>query len=315
MRTLPAVLAVIGLSALALTGCASGSTAASCPTPSSSGDAASLIDVSGAAGSQPAVHIGTPFHTDGVSFQTLESGTGTPITAENQLVVLGITVVSGVDGKVVGRTSYGDLSQVQPVSFWTGLLPGIRDAVQCATPGSRVAVALPPSGISSETAAGFGLTPKDSAVAVVDVEKVYLTRADGADQYNAGWGLPVVVRTGTGRPGVIIPDGSAPSDVVVETLKKGDGAQVSGTDPVRVHSLEVTWNDKQVVNTTWGGEPQSLDLSTVSPALRDALKGTTVGSQLLVVVPAGADGASTGDEKQAHVYVIDILGIDAPAAG
>ena len=313
MRTLPAVLAVIGLSALALTGCASGTTAASCPTPSSVGDAAGLIDVSGAVGSQPTVHIGTPFHTPDTSFKTIETGKGTPITADDQLVVLGTTVVSGADGKVLGTTTYGDLSQVQPLSFWTKILPGIRDAVQCATPGTRVAVALPPKGVSAD--AGLALGPKDSSVAVIDVEKVYLTKADGADQYNAGFGLPVVVRTDSGRPGVIVPDGSAPSELVVQTLKKGAGAAVTGKDPVRIHSLEVTWDDKQVVNTTWGGEPESVDLSSVSPDLAKALKGATVGSELLVVVPAGKDGASGGDQKQAHIYVIDILGLDAAAAG
>jgi hypothetical protein len=32
------------------------------------------------------------------------------------------------------------------------------------------------------------------------------------------------------------------------------------------------------------------------------------------VVPAGKDGASSGDQKQAHIYVIDILGLDAAAS-
>jgi hypothetical protein len=184
--------------------------------------------------------------------------------------------------------------------------------VQCARPGSRVAVALPPKGVSSDS--GLSLGSKDSSVAVVDVEKVYLTKADGADQYNAGFGLPVVVRTDTGRPGLIVPDGSAPSDLVIQTLKKGDGAAVTGKDPVRIHSLEVTWTDKQVVNTTWDSEPESVQLSTLSPDLAKALKGATVGSELLVVVPAGKDGASSGDENQAHIYVIDILGLDAAAS-
>jgi peptidylprolyl isomerase len=258
------------------------------------------------------VHIGTPFHTSETSFTTVKTGKGTPITSDDQLVVLGITVVSGADGKVLGATTYGDLSQVQPLSFWTKILPGIRDAVQCATPGSRVAVALPPKGLSADS--GLSIGEDDSSVAVVDVEKVYLTKADGADQYNAGFGLPVVVRTSTGRPGLIVPDGSAPSDLVVQTLKKGDGAAVTGKDPVRIHALEVTWNDKQVVNTTWDGSPESVDLSSVSPDLAKALKDATVGSQLLVVVPAGKDGASSGDENQAHIYVIDILGLDAAAS-
>ncbi|MDL9979843.1 FKBP-type peptidyl-prolyl cis-trans isomerase [Microbacterium sp. ASV49] len=307
MRTLSALLAVVGLSALALTGCSSGTAASSCPSPTSSGSAASLIQVSGDVGSAPTVTIATPFHTSENSWTTLVQGSGTPITADDQLVVLGVTFARGNDGKTV-NSAYGAQAPVQPVSYWTQLFPGLRKALQCATPGSRVAVALPPSGYAPGVVSGLG--PKDSGALVVDVQKVYLTKADGADQYNAGFGLPTVVRTDTGRPGVIVPDGSAPTDVVVQTLKKGDGEKVTGTDPVRIHALEVTWDDKKVVNTTWDGEPQSVDLSTLSPDLGDALKDKTVGSQLMIVVPAGQDTDNTGDTKQAHVYVIDILGID-----
>ncbi len=68
------------------------------------------------------------------------------------------------------------------------------------------------------------------------------------------------------------------------------------------------------MNTTWDGQPQSVDPSALSADLRKALTGTTVGSQLMIVVPAAKDGAGAGDTKQAHVYVIDILGIDPASA-
>ena len=46
-------------------------------------------------------------------------------------------------------------------------------------------------------------------------------------------------------------------------------------------------------------------------AFAPQLVGATVGSQLLVVVPADASGAG-GDA--ATIYVVDVLGIDDPAA-
>lgn len=314
MRIHPAVLAVpvvLGLSALALTGCTSGSAASACASPSSTGSASSLISATGDVGAQPTVHVDTPFHTTENSWTTLVQGSGTPITADDQLVVLGVTFARGTDGSTV-NSAYGAQAPVQPLSYWTALFPGMRDALQCATPGSRVAIALSPTGYSSGVVSGLGA--KDSGALVVDVQKVYLTAADGANQYNAGFGLPTVVRNDVGRPGVIVPDGPAPTDLVVQTLKKGDGEALTASSAARLHILEVTWNDKKIAGNTWDGQPQSVDVSTLSADMRDALKGKTVGSQLMIVVPAGKDAGAAGDEQQAHVYVIDILGIDSASA-
>ncbi len=234
MRSLPAVLAVIGLSALALTGCASGTAASACASPSSTGDAASLIQATGDVGAQPTVKVATPFHTSENSWTTLVQGSGTPITSDDQLVVLGVTFARGTDGSTL-NSAYGAQASPQPLSYWTKLFPGIRDAMQCATPGSRIAVALDPKGYASGVVSG--MSGDDSGALVVDVQKVYLTKADGADQYNAGFGLPTVVRADDGRPGLIVPDGPAPTDLVVQTVKKGDGEKVTGTEPIRIHAL------------------------------------------------------------------------------
>jgi len=156
-------------------------------------------------------------------------------------------------------------------------------------------------------------------VAVVDVRKVYLPKADGADQFNVGQGLPSVVRGPDGRPGIIVPDAAPPSELVVQTLKKGDGPTVTGDAPVRVHYTGVTWDDRAVFETTWDAEPQSVDLETMIPGFAEALDGQTVGSQVLVVIPPDQ---GYGDQAQGPVpadstlvFVVDILGIDqAPAS-
>nr|WP_208382625.1 FKBP-type peptidyl-prolyl cis-trans isomerase [Microbacterium ulmi] len=278
-----------------------------------------LISVSGDDSSAPKVEIPAPLRTDDGGFRDVVTGEGTPITSPSQLVVLDVTIVDGATGETVITTPYdGDLSRAFALSRWSQGFPTFEAALQCATEGSRVAIALAPGDIEQETAAGLGIGEKDSAVAVVDVRKVFLSRAQGALQFNSGNGLPAVVRAPDGHPGVTIPDAAPPTETVVQTLIKGDGAVVTADAPVRVHYTGLTWADKSVFQSTWDADPASVALDSVVPGFAQAVKGQTVGSQVMVVIPP-KDGY--GDQAQGSipanstlVFVIDILGIDAPAA-
>jgi hypothetical protein len=311
VRRLPAALAALGLVAIALVGCsASVSTAAGCSRPASPSTAAlDLVDVSGATGSQPTVTVNAPLHTDQTQWQDLTTGSGTTVTQPTQLVVLDVTLVNGDSGLRTVSTNYdGDLSHPVPMSQWESIFPTLGTALQCATEGSRVLVTVPPEGIDLANAGNIGMDQGQSGVLVVDLRKVYLPAADGALQYNDAHGLPTVVRDADGRPGIIVPDGDAPSAQVVQVLKKGDGATVQSGDSVRVQLTQVAWDTRKVTTTTWDQSAESIDLSAGSlPAgFSDALVGQTVGSQILLVTPASGKNAAV-------VSVFDIVGIDVPA--
>ena len=319
MRKLPAVLALVGLTAAALVGCSSAGSGGCTPTPSADTSALDLVTVTGDADAKPDVEVHTPFHVTSTQYEQVITGAGTPITDNAQLVVLDISLIDGTTGKAVATSAYdGDLSRVFALERFVESVPGLSNAMHCAAAGSRVVAALAPGDIEAQSAASFGLTDQDSTIAVVDVRKVYLARADGALQYNARSGMPSVVRAPNGRPGVIVPDGAPPSDVAVEVLKKGTGDVVTGDDPVRVHYTGVLWSDKSVFDTTWDGDPKSVTLDQTVPGFQDAVKGQTVGSQILVVVPPDQ---GYGDKEQSGVpanstlvFVVDILGIDAAPA-
>jgi hypothetical protein len=320
VRRFPASLAVLGLAAAGLAGCSLPG-ADPCPRPAESPAAVmDQITVSGATDEAPEVELYTPFRVTSPVFEDLVVGEGTPISSDSQLVVLDVSLTSGETGENLVETAYdGDLSTASSVTRWKEVLPGIEDALECATEGSRIVVALPPGGIEESTTAGLDMAEDESAVAVVDIRKVYLPKADGADQFNVGNGLPSVVRGPDGRPGIIVPDAAPPSDVVVQTLKKGDGAVVTGDAPVRVHYTGLTWDDRTIFETTWDAEPKSIDLETMLPGFAEALEGQTVGSQVLIVIPPDE---AYGDQAQGPipadstlVFVVDILGIDqAPAS-
>ncbi|MCW3494443.1 FKBP-type peptidyl-prolyl cis-trans isomerase [Microbacterium sp. SSM24] len=309
MRKIPAALAILGLAAVGLAGC-SLPAASDCPRPDGGGDSLDAIQVTGSSDAAPDVDIYTPFHTSETQFTDIEQGDGeVPITASDQLVVLDLSLYAGETGEKLVSTGYdGDLSQPFPLSQWTESVPALEEALQCASEGSRVVVAVGPEGIDEAAAASVGLAEDDSPVVVVDVRKVYLPAAEGSLQFNSGMGLPAVVRAPDGTPGVVIPDGDAPDELVVQTLIKGEGPVVEDDSTVRLHVLSVSWDDKEQLGSTWEtGQPQSQSVEG-QQMLQDVLVGQTVGSQVMAVVPA-----ELGGTEQATVFVFDILGIDAAA--
>lgn len=316
MRKIPAALAVLGLVTVGLAGCSLPG-ASDCSRPAvSDPDVMDLITVTGETDAEPELDVYTPLKAPRLAYEDVVVGDGTAITADNQLMVVDVAVFNGETGEQIVATAYdGDLSRVTSPSQWTQNFPGFEEALHCATDGSRIAVALSPDDMTPEVASSFGLGEDDSAVAVIDVRKVYLPRANGANQFNSGFGLPSVVRAPDGRPGLIIPEGAPPEKLVVQTLKKGDGPEVEGDDAVRVHYTGVVWGEDEAFDSTWDGEAASLTLDAVVPGFAQALEGQTVGSQVMAVIPPDL---GYGDEDQGSipagstlVFVIDILGIDA----
>ncbi|SFS04453.1 peptidylprolyl isomerase [Microbacterium sp. cf046] len=319
MRKIPASLAVLGLVAVGLVGCSLPGSNACARADAADPAALDAVTVTGSTDDAPDVELYTPFHVTSPAFEDLVVGDGTQITTDTQLIVMDISITSGETGENLVETDYdGDLSRVSPVSRWFEVVPGFEDVLQCATEGSRIVVALPPGGIEAQTAESLEMGEDDSAVAVIDIRKVYLPKADGANQYNVDRGLPSIVRAPDGRPGVIIPDAEPPTDLVVQTIKKGTGPVVTADAPVRVHYTGVTWADRTVFDTTWDAEPKSIELDTMLPGFAEAITGQAVGSQVLIVIPPDQ---AYGDQAQGPipadstlVFVVDILGIDQPVA-
>ncbi|MFB7890957.1 FKBP-type peptidyl-prolyl cis-trans isomerase [Microbacterium sp. NPDC056044] len=317
MRKIPVALVVLGLVTVGLAGCSMpGASASDCSRPEvSNPDVMDLITVTGDVENEPNVDMYTPVKAPELAYEDVVTGDGTAVTSADQALVLDVALFSGATGEKLAATPYdGDLSRVGSLTQFANF-PGLETALHCATEGSRVAVALAPDDIAEGVAEQAGLDAGDSLIAVVDLRKVYLAAADGQNQFNSGFGLPSVVRAPDGRPGLIIPDGAAPADLTIQTLKKGDGEKVTGDQPVRVHYTGVVWGENEPFDSTWDGAPASLTLDGVVPGFAKALEGQTVGSQVLVVVPPDQ---GYGDQAQGGipagstlVFVIDILGLDA----
>ncbi|MCR2764750.1 FKBP-type peptidyl-prolyl cis-trans isomerase [Microbacterium sp. zg.B48] len=315
MRIRPlAALSVAALSALLLAGCASGtpddsaSPSASvvdlCEAKAPSGAAAEAVTVEGAAGEEAAATFDFPLEIPELQSTVIEEGSGDPVEA-GQLVRFALTGFSAETGENIGAIGYGE----------TPLLPAqispdnpIGQILGCATPGTRVVATFPPS------------DPNAGEVYVFDFLDVVPTAAWGEPQEPVE-GMPVVTLDDDGAPTVELPDGDAPTEVELETLKKGDGPTVLSGDTVLVQYSGVKWSDGTVFDSSWeAGAPTSFQTTGVVDGFRQALEGQTVGSQVVAVIPP-AFGYGEGEINDADlkgetlVFVVDILGLEhAPVA-
>lgn len=266
-----------------------------------------FIDVSGPLGT-PAQQLSAPVYVDETIHTDEIVGTGPRVTSDAQDVLFAVTISNGATGQQLLSSG----TQVQPLAKWRSDYNGLADMMMCATEGSRVVGAIPASKVSPAAATNMGISADQSLVVTLDLQRVYLAAANGTPQYNDRRGMPSVVLAPDGRPGIIVPNAAPPTDLAVELLKKGDGAVVQGSDAVRVNYTAVGWVDRKVTSSTWeDGASVAVTPSAGGQPFAAQLTGQSVGSQLLVVVPAGADaGAGTGG---ATIYVVDILGIDEPA--
>lgn len=307
MRKFAAIAVSVGLVA-ALSACAGGpATGSDC---TDEGNAA-LVTADGTFGGDPEATFPFPLVSETVSVATVSDSDG-PRVPRGGVIAGAISVYDGGSGEPVLDPGNGQpiagLSLLMPTA--TGFQLPFTASLACASAGSRIAVEGPASDLFNESAVeGLGLTADQSIVVITDVEEVYLGRADGADQV-AQSGLPAVVLAPNGQPGFTFPDAAAPAEQRVALLKRGSGAELADGDVAVVHYSALGWQADAVSASSWptlvparlalDGQDQQVSSTFVfAAAVKDALVGLPVGSQVLVAVP--------GDSPV--VYVVDILGI------
>jgi peptidylprolyl isomerase len=128
----------------------------------------------------------------------------------------------------------------------------------------------------------------------------------------------VTVQGGTdSKPKVQVEDGYSVDNMQVETLVKGDGEKVGGTDTVTVDYVGVNGRNGQEFDSSWKtGQPATFSLGPgMISGFNKALTGQTVGSRVVAAIPP-EDGYGTQGNPQAGirgtdtlVFVVDIRGV------
>ncbi|WP_369369550.1 FKBP-type peptidyl-prolyl cis-trans isomerase [Promicromonospora sp. Populi] len=320
-------LAAVALATLSLTSCASGDaggdaaasgdavcevTPAAEPSPlpsPSEADVAAVdaIEVTGAVGEEPTVEFETPLEISAPTFRVLDEGTGDPLVEDTEITINYI-VLAGADGSTSGST----WETGSPETFTLGdpQYDLLNDQLIGQTEGTRILMA----------STAMDQTIQVTVVEITEAGEVQEpgpTRAEGT-AVTPEAGLPTVALADDGQPTVTIPEGyTAPAELVVQPLLEGDGAEVTEDQTVTVQYAGCLL-DGTSFDSSWSrGAPTSFPLTGVIPGWTNGIAGQTVGSQVLLVVPADQ---AYGDQEQAGipansplVFVVDILGAEAAA--
>ncbi|RLP74331.1 hypothetical protein D9V32_13360 [Mycetocola tolaasinivorans] len=297
MRNTPALIVAAALLATGLTACSTtGPSAADCVPALPDGKAAALVQTSGKAGSVAKVEIAAPLYVGKSERHVAREGSGVPITG-NQVVTMNFSLYNGQNGELLQSS---EQTGAQP--YLVDTLPEqFRPALTCAQAGSRIVSVIGTDDAKENT---------PGVVFVADITDVLPDRATGRDLPVIQPGLPSVVSAPDGTPGLTIPKSAAPTDLKVATLIKGEGKKLEDpNEAFAMHSTAASWKDRTIIHSSWTDKtPTVAQLGKLGPGLAEALKGQTIGSRVLVVVPPSKQDAAEQGNGSAIVYVVDILG-------
>ncbi len=259
------------------------------------------VDVVGGQGEEPRIEYAPPLRITDATSEVVWEGAG-PELEDGGPVLFDYRLQRADDGSLVEET-YSSVPTSRTLTPEV-ISEDLYDALRGRTVGTRVLLLLP-------------ATSDTSSFASVMVVDVLPTRAWG-EPVEARDGLPGVTLADDGEPVIAVPDGDPPASLVVQELRRGDGEQVARGSTVTVQYAGVRWTDGSAYDSSWAqGGPQTFDLDAdlgaggVLPGLAEGLLGQTVGSQVLLVIPPGAD-AAVGEEQDTLVLVVDLLAAAAP---
>ncbi|MCR2785355.1 MULTISPECIES: FKBP-type peptidyl-prolyl cis-trans isomerase [unclassified Microbacterium] len=271
-----------------------------------SGAASDAVTADGAVGEAPKVTFSAPLEIEGIQSSVLVEGDGDEV-AEGDFAHVAFVGVDAETATELGAVGYAE-AEILPQQIGAGT--GLGQFLGCATVGTRVAVTLP-----ADQASGTG-----AQVYVLDLLDVAPGAAWGDEQEPVD-GMPAVELADDGAPTVTIPEATAPTDLQISVLKKGDGPAVAAGDTTLLHYYGVDWETGESFDSSWSrGAPYSIPGNQFVEGFVQALAGQPVGSQVLVVIPPalGYGEAGSSDHELAGktlVFVIDILATQhAPAA-
>lgn len=120
------------------------------------------------------------------------------------------------------------------------------------------------------------------------------------------------------KPHVYVPPGEAPpTELVIEEIEEGEGAEATTGSFVDVHYVGVAWSTRKQFDASWDrGETFGFPLGAghVIKGWDQGVVGMKVGGRRKITIPpnlgygkAGAGGVIKGGETL--VFIVDLLGI------
>ena len=294
-----------------LTGCSTAPSADCIVTPT--GSAIDAIKVTYDASGVPTLDYPVPFSSPGLEVRVLEEGDG-PVVSAGTFVRVKLAGYLGANDAALGALGMAGYDGDELLGMSVDpTVSAFAPAMACAREGERRLISMPVSSLP-ENIDTVGLEDTDNLIYLIEVERVYKQKADGAPVWVTDSGLPTVITAPDGTPGISVPKTDAPTELKIVNLKAGNGDVVTENSQVTLQYSLMVWVDKTIWETSWDdAQPVTFSPSNMISGFKQALVGQKVGSQVLAVVPPSEGyGNSEGHALQNStlIFVIDILGID-----
>jgi peptidylprolyl isomerase len=279
------------------------STAGSTDCLATNGSVSDAITVGGEFGAAPTVEFDFPI-TVTETERTVVLETEGDAVASGDSISTGFAMYNGTTGEEISN-SIAEGQAAELVVSKEQILSGLVNVLQCSTVGSRVVAVIPPSEMWGEDGyADLGVGGEDSVVMVADV--VDIVRPPETVEWTEN--VPEV-KLGD-APVVTLPEGEAPTELVLDVIEEGDGAVVEAADQVALDYQGTSWQTGEVFDQSYGKQPITLAANGFVKGFTAALVGQKVGSTLLVSIPPefayGADPAAHELGGQSLVFLIEI---------
>ena len=266
-----------------------------------------------------------PFRVSKTHAETVKKGDGKAI-APGAEVAARYLAVNGTTGEQILSTFDAD----ETVTLELGnenLFPAFLEELPGRKAGETLLLAVPAKDAFGEPGrADLGVGPQDTLVFYLELvsSSKPLTEATG-EAVAPKKGLPTVVADGKSAAKITIPkDAKAPTKLIVQPLIKGEGPKVKAGQTIRAHYTGVKWSDGSIFDDSYQrGEPADFPIGVgqVITGWDEGLVGQTVGSRVLLVIPAadaygekpaedaGSTAAPQGNPLLGEdlVFVVDIL--------
>jgi len=278
-----------------------------------SGDQVEAVTVSSNYGEPPVVSFPSPLSAESIQSRVVVQGDGRVFTGRN-LMEFEISLYNGGTGALLQQTSF-DGTDSPKEFFGPDKFPSFCVALAGAKEGSRIVALLPPAQAhEGQGVPQLGVGPTDAFIFVFDIRKVFLEQATGITVAPES-GLPTVVTTAEGIPGVTIPRTAPPEELRIAQLIRGEGPEVELGQLVTMHYSGFLWSDSDKFDSSWDtGEPTQFTMQEggLIDGFLKAVVGQPVGSRVIAVIPPaqgyGELGSGTIPPGATLVFVIDILG-------
>ena len=115
------------------------------------------------------------------------------------------------------------------------------------------------------------------------------------------------------KPEIDMPDGPAPTELVIRDITVGDGKEAVPGATVEVHYVGVEFDSGEEFDASWNrGESISFPLQGLIQGWQDGIPGMRVGGRRELVIPPALAYGESGFHRLAGktlIFVIDLIDV------